>query len=61
MINYWDDLQTIRRKRPLIHHLMNYVVMNDAANVTLAVGASPIMAHAGRKLRSWRLRPMPCT
>lgn len=47
MINYWDDLQAIRRKRPpLIHHLMNYVVMNDAANVTLAVGASPIMAHA---------------
>ncbi len=46
MINYWDDLQMIRRRRPLIHHLMNYVVMNDAANVTLAVGASPIMAHA---------------
>ncbi|ADN49795.1 hydroxyethylthiazole kinase [Vulcanisaeta distributa] len=46
MINYWDDLQAIRRKRPLVHHLMNYVVMNDAANVTLAVGASPIMAHA---------------
>ncbi|WP_054842659.1 hydroxyethylthiazole kinase [Vulcanisaeta distributa] len=46
MINYWNDLQTIRRRRPLVHHLMNYVVMNDAANVTLAVGASPIMAHA---------------
>ncbi|MGC8607567.1 MAG: hydroxyethylthiazole kinase [Vulcanisaeta sp.] len=46
MINYWNDLQAIRRKRPLIHHLMNYVVMNDAANITLAVGASPIMAHA---------------
>ena len=30
---------------PLVHHLVNYVVMNDAANVTLAVGASPIMAH----------------
>jgi len=46
MINYWEDLRRIRSKRPLIHHLMNYVVMNDAANVTLAVGASPIMAHA---------------
>ncbi|WP_054853139.1 hydroxyethylthiazole kinase [Vulcanisaeta distributa] len=46
MINYWNDLQNIRKKRPLIHHLMNYVVMNDAANITLAVGASPIMAHA---------------
>jgi len=40
------DLEEIRRKRPLIHHIMNYVVMNDAANVALAIGASPIMAHA---------------
>ncbi|MFP3485915.1 MAG: hydroxyethylthiazole kinase, partial [Vulcanisaeta sp.] len=45
-IQYWEDLGKIRSRRPLIHHLMNYVVMNDAANVTLAVGASPIMAHA---------------
>jgi len=45
-IPYWEDLGRIRSRRPLIHHLMNYVVMNDAANVTLAVGASPIMAHA---------------
>lgn len=40
------DLTEIKRKRPLIHHIMNYVVMNDAANVALAIGASPIMAHA---------------
>lgn len=40
------DLTLIRRKRPLVHHFMNYVAMNDAANVTLAIGASPIMAHA---------------
>ncbi|WP_069808337.1 hydroxyethylthiazole kinase [Vulcanisaeta thermophila] len=46
VINYWEDLEKIRKTRPLIHHLMNFVVMNDAANVTLAVGASPIMAHA---------------
>lgn len=40
------DLALIRERKPLIHHFMNYVVMNDAANVTLAIGASPIMAHA---------------
>ncbi|WP_291999101.1 hydroxyethylthiazole kinase [Caldivirga sp.] len=40
------DLNTLRTKRPLVHHFMNFVVMNDAANVTLAIGASPIMAHA---------------
>lgn len=45
-INYWEDLERIRRQRPLIHHLMNFVAMNDAANITLAIGASPIMAHA---------------
>jgi hydroxyethylthiazole kinase len=41
-----DILQKIRDKKPLIHHITNYVVMNSTANVTLAVGASPIMAHA---------------
>ncbi len=36
----------IRQQRPLIHHITNYVVMNDTANATLAIGASPVMAHA---------------
>ena len=36
----------IREKHPLIHHITNFVVMNDTANATLAVGASPVMAHA---------------
>lgn len=40
------DLSEIKKRRPLIHHIMNYVVMNDSANVALAIGASPIMAHA---------------
>jgi hydroxyethylthiazole kinase len=39
-------LQRIREKHPLIHHITNYVVMNDTANVTLALGALPVMAHA---------------
>jgi len=37
--------QAIAEKRPLIHHITNYVVMNLTANVTLALGASPVMAH----------------
>ncbi|OPY86464.1 MAG: Hydroxyethylthiazole kinase [Syntrophaceae bacterium PtaU1.Bin231] len=36
----------IRQEQPLIHHITNFVVMNDTANATLAVGASPVMAHA---------------
>ncbi|HIE11098.1 MAG TPA: hydroxyethylthiazole kinase [Kiritimatiellae bacterium] len=39
-------LQRIRAERPLIHNITNYVVMNYTANVLLALGASPIMAHA---------------
>lgn len=37
-------LNTIRRTKPLVHHLTNYVTVNDCANITLAIGASPIMA-----------------
>lgn len=39
-----DILESVRRKKPLIHHITNYVTVNDCANITLAVGASPIMA-----------------
>ena len=39
-------LGRVREARPLVHHLTNYVTVNDCANVTLAVGASPIMANA---------------
>jgi len=39
-------LERIRQKKPLLHHITNFVVMNDTANVTLHVGALPVMAHA---------------
>ncbi|TDS15044.1 hydroxyethylthiazole kinase [Maribacter caenipelagi] len=39
-------LQKIRTKSPLVHNITNYVVMNNTANALLAVGASPVMAHA---------------
>ena len=37
-------LDNVRRRRPLIHSITNYVTVNDCANVLLACGASPIMA-----------------
>lgn len=40
------SLSLIRTRRPLVHQITNYVVMNETANLTLAVGASPVMAHA---------------
>lgn len=41
-----EALDRLQRTRPLVHHVTNFVVMNDTANVTLHVGASPVMAHA---------------
>ncbi|MCL4477685.1 MAG: hydroxyethylthiazole kinase [Deltaproteobacteria bacterium] len=46
MVQYYDDLLKIRKTKPLVHHITNYVVMNVSANITLALGASPVMAHA---------------
>ncbi len=37
-------LEQVRASRPLVHQITNAVTVNDCANVTLAVGGSPIMA-----------------
>lgn len=42
----WKDIEKIRAEAPLIHNITNYVVMNNTANALLAIGASPVMAHA---------------
>src|ERR1700759_1983216 len=39
-------LRALREQKPLIHQITNYVVMNETANATLALGALPVMAHA---------------
>src|SRR5262245_9594661 len=36
----------MRERKPLVHKITNYVVMNETANATLALGALPVMAHA---------------
>jgi hydroxyethylthiazole kinase len=41
-----STLQELRERRPLVHQITNYVVMNETANATLALGALPVMAHA---------------
>jgi hydroxyethylthiazole kinase len=39
-------LRLLREQKPLVHQITNYVVMNETANATLALGALPVMAHA---------------
>lgn len=42
----FNDVGAIRKNAPLVHNITNYVVMNTTANALLAIGASPVMAHA---------------
>lgn len=44
--NLKRDLALVREKSPLVHNITNYVAMNFSANALLAIGASPVMAHA---------------
>lgn len=46
----WADILAIRAKNPLVHNVTNLVVMNNTANALLALGASPVMAHAPEEL-----------
>jgi hydroxyethylthiazole kinase len=41
-----QTLRELRQRKPLIHQITNYVVMNETANATLSLGALPVMAHA---------------
>jgi hydroxyethylthiazole kinase len=41
-----ETLRELRERKPLVHQITNYVVMNETANATLALGALPVMAHA---------------
>jgi hydroxyethylthiazole kinase len=45
-VNVGDSLGRLRETKPLVHQITNYVVMNETANATLALGALPVMAHA---------------
>jgi hydroxyethylthiazole kinase len=47
----WADVLAVRAQRPLVHSITNLVVMNYNANFLLAMGASPVMAHAHEEVR----------
>ncbi len=48
----WKNISLVREKSPLVQSITNYVVMNNTANALLAVGASPIMAHAHPEMKN---------
>jgi hydroxyethylthiazole kinase len=45
-----ETLRELRARKPLVHQITNYVVMNETANATLALGALPVMAHAPQEV-----------
>jgi hydroxyethylthiazole kinase len=45
-----ENLRRVREKKPLVHNITNFVVMNYTANALLACGASPVMAHAAEEV-----------
>ncbi|HYX88158.1 MAG TPA: hydroxyethylthiazole kinase [Gaiellaceae bacterium] len=49
-MNTGADLRLIRERKPLVHQITNYVVMNETANATLSLGALPVMAHAPQEV-----------
>jgi hydroxyethylthiazole kinase len=40
----------VREKQPIVHHITNWVTINECANVVKAFGASPVMAHAKQEV-----------
>lgn len=47
----WSDVVAVREHSPLVYSITNLVVINFNANVLLAAGASPVMAHAHEEVR----------
>ncbi len=46
----WKQLEAVRQTSPLVHNITNLVVMHTTANALLALGASPVMAHAAEEV-----------
>ena len=41
-----ETFENVRKLKPLVHHITNWVTIYDCANMTRAFGALPVMAHA---------------
>jgi hydroxyethylthiazole kinase len=42
----FELLERVRRQKPVVHHLTNWVTIYDCAQIVKTLGASPVMAHA---------------
>lgn len=42
----YENFEKIKKQKPLVHHITNWVTIYDCANMTRTFGALPVMAHA---------------
>lgn len=43
-VQFGEIIDKLRRQKPVIHHITNYVTAESCADIALAAGASPLMA-----------------
>lgn len=43
--------EKVKTQKPLVHHITNPVTVNDCANITLAIGGSPVMADCYKEVQ----------
>ncbi|KAI0462372.1 hypothetical protein LJB42_003863 [Komagataella kurtzmanii] len=55
--NVTEKAKKVADTNPMIHHITNAVVKNFSANVTLAVGASPIMSESYQEFEEFARLP----
>jgi hypothetical protein len=55
-----ESLKNLKRVKPLVHCITNYVTVNDCANAILSIGGSPAMADAIEEVRKWQPRHKLC-
>ncbi len=55
-----EAIVNLRDKKPLIEQVTNYVTINDCANVTLAIGASPVMGDGFQEVDYCLIPKLSC-
>lgn len=46
----YELLARVRREKPVVHHLTNWVTIYDCAQIVKSIGGSPVMAHAPEEM-----------
>ncbi len=49
-MDIYSVLEKVRKEKPLVHHLTNWVTIYDCANIVKVFGAAPVMAHAAEEV-----------